>query len=102
VDLVEVDVVRAESREGGVDLLHDGLAGQTGAAETVVHLEEHLRGQDDVLTAGVAVDGTPDDLFGGAVSVDVGRVPQRDPGLDCLPEDGRGAVVVERPAAEAP
>jgi hypothetical protein len=63
VDLVEVDVLRAEPGQRGVDVLHDRLAGQAGSAGTTVHREVHLGGQDDLLAARVLLDGSTDDLF---------------------------------------
>ena len=49
VDLVEVDVVGAEPRERGVDLLEDRLARQALPARAVVHPDEDLGGEHDVL-----------------------------------------------------
>jgi hypothetical protein len=63
VDLVQVHVVGAEPAQGVIELLDDRAPGQARAAGAVVHLEEHLGRQDDVLAAGVAADGAPGDLL---------------------------------------
>jgi hypothetical protein len=63
VDLVQVDVIGAKPGQGGVDLLHDCFAGQAGSAGTVVHLAEHLGGQDDVLATRIAPDRAADDFL---------------------------------------
>jgi hypothetical protein len=63
VDLVEVDVVGAEAAQGVVELLEDRAPGQARAAGAVVHREEHLGRQDDVLPAGVGADGPANDLL---------------------------------------
>src|SRR4029077_18763947 len=78
VDLVQVDAVGAEPGQGGVDLLHDGLAGQPGPAGTVVHLAEHLGGQHDVLATRIAPDRAAGDLFRGTGLVDVRGIPEGD------------------------
>jgi hypothetical protein len=53
VDLVQVHVVGAEPAQGIIQLLEDRAAGQARPARSVVHLEEHLGRQDDVLAPGV-------------------------------------------------
>ena len=47
VDLVEVDVGRVEAREGGVDGVEDGGAGEAGAVEVVARVEEVGAGAGD-------------------------------------------------------
>ena len=63
VNLVQVDVVGVETGQRGVDLLHDGPAGEPGAAGAVVHAPVHLGGEHDVLTPGELPDGSPDELL---------------------------------------
>jgi hypothetical protein len=101
VDLVEVDVVGAKTAQRGVDLLHDGFAGEPGSARSVVHSEEHLGRQDDVVASGVLANRPADDLFRGSVAVDVGGVPEGDAEVDGLPEDRLSGLVVEGPLVEA-
>ena len=64
VDLVEVDVVGAESGQGRVHLLHDRLAGQAAVPRAVSDLDEHLRREDDLLTLGELAERFTDDAFG--------------------------------------
>src|SRR5690606_35043471 len=90
----------AESSQRGVDLLHDGLAGQPRAARAIVHLEEDLGGQHHVLTPGVLADRPPDDLLRAAVPVDVGGVPEGDAEFHGLPEDRLGRLIVQRPLVD--
>jgi hypothetical protein len=63
VDLIKVHVVGAEPAQGIVKLLDDRAPGQARAAGAVVHLEEHLGRQDDVLATGVGADGPAGDLL---------------------------------------
>ena len=97
VDLVQVDVVRAEPRQRRVDLFEDRLARQALSAGAVVHLPPHLRREHDVLTAGVAGDRAADDLFGRAELIDVRGVPERHAELDGLLEERLCLVFGERP-----
>ena len=97
MDLVEIDVVGPEPRQGGVDLFEDGLARQALTARAVMHPAVHLGGQHDVLAAGVTLDGAADELLGGPVLIDVGGVPEGDSEVHGLPEEGLGRVVVEGP-----
>jgi hypothetical protein len=77
------------------------FAGQAGAAGAVVHLVVHLRGQHDVLAAGVGLDGSADELLRGAPAVAVGRVPEGDAKLDRLPEERLRRLLVQGPLVKA-
>src|SRR4051794_27082291 len=75
--LVEVDVVRAEPREGCVDLFENRLARQTLSSWALVHSPPDLRREHDVLAARVPGDRAPDELFRRAELVDVCGIPER-------------------------
>jgi len=49
MDLIQIDVLGPQARQGRVDLLQDRLARQALPARAVVHPAEQLGGQDDVL-----------------------------------------------------
>src|SRR6185369_2948631 len=101
VNLVEVDVVGAETGEGGVDLFEDCFAGQALPAWTRVHPPPHLRGEDDVLAAGVALDRAADEFLRRAGLIRVGGVPEGNAEFDGLPEEWLCGVVVEGPRVGA-
>ena len=82
VDLVEVDVVRLEPAEAGVDLLQDRLAGQTGAVGPGPHPAVDLGGEDDVLAVGVRLQRPAGVLLAGAGGVDVRGVEGVDAGFE--------------------
>jgi hypothetical protein len=52
VDLIEVDIVRAEPAQAGVDLAHDRLAGEALAIRARMHLPAHLRRQHELVAVG--------------------------------------------------
>jgi hypothetical protein len=101
VDLVQVDVVGAEAGQRGVDLLHDRLARESGSAWAVMHLEEHLGGEDDLVSAGVLLQCSPDDLFRAADAVNIGGIPEGDAEFDGLLEERLRLIVAEGPFAES-
>ena len=82
--LIEIDVVGLQALEGGVDLLVDLLAGE--AAARLVHREEELRGEDELL-ASEALEDFPPGRLRRAGAVDVGGVEEVDADL----EGGAGA-----------
>jgi hypothetical protein len=62
-----------------------------------MHLAGHFRGEDDVLTTGVPIDGAPDELLRTTLLVDVGGVPEGDAKFDGLSEEWLRSVLVEGP-----
>lgn len=98
VDLVEVDVVGAQTAQAVVDLGHDRLAGQPATVGPRPHLAVHLGGQHDLVAAGEVGQRPADDLLAGAVGIDVRGVEEVDPCLDGLPYEGPAGLLVQRPA----
>jgi hypothetical protein len=64
----------------------DRLAGQTPTARARVHRQEDPCRQDDVVTAAVLPDGSPDDLLRRGAPIDVRGFPEGRPEFDGLPE----------------
>ena len=100
MDLVEVNEVGAKARQRRVDVLHDRLARQPGAARAVVHREVDLGGQDDVLAAAVLADCAADDLLRRSRRVDVRGIPKRDAKFHGLTEERLRGVLVHRPCGK--
>ena len=90
VDLVEVDVVGAEAGQEASICSMIALRDRPAPPGTVVHLEIHLGGQDDVVAAAVLLQRPADDLLRAAGAVDVGGVPEGDAELDGLLEERLG------------
>jgi len=67
----------------------------SGPTWAVVHLEMHLRRQDDVLTTGVLVNGAADDLLRATDPVDVRGVPKGDAELDRLTKERPGLLIAQ-------
>ena len=97
MDLVQVDVIGTKPGQGGVYLLHDCFPGQAGSAGTVVHLAEHLGGQQDVLAARIAPDRAANDFFGRTSLIGVRGVPEGNAEFDSLPEERLRLVVGQGP-----
>jgi hypothetical protein len=101
MDLVEVDVFRAQPGQARVDLGEDGLARQPAAVGTVVHAAVHLRGDDRLVPAGDLGKCPPHDLLAGPVGIDVGGVEEVDAELDRSMDERPARRVVERPLVVA-
>ena len=101
MDLVEVDVVGAESAQAGIDLGEDRLARQPGGVVPASHGREHLRGDHHLVAAREVRDRAPDDRLARAEGVGVGGVEEVDAVLDRLPEERSARLFVQRPGVGA-
>jgi hypothetical protein len=102
VDLVQVDVVGPETREAVVDLGHDRLAGQAAPVGPAgVHVPVDLRGDDDLVAAGVLLQRLPDDLLARPGGVDVRGVEEVDAELDGLLDQRPAVLLAEGPRMAA-
>src|SRR3954453_11594833 len=97
MNLIQIDVVRAEAAERGIDGLEDVLAREPLAVGAGAGAEEDLRGDDDLVAPGEVADGPAKDLLGGAVRVHVGRVEERDPRLERAADERPAGLLVEHP-----
>ena len=82
MDLVEVDVVHAQSAQTGVHLGEDRLPGQAGEVGAVAHPTVHLGRHHQLVAPTVVGQGPADDLLAGSGRVDVRGVEEVDPCLD--------------------
>ena len=96
VQLEEVDPVRAESAERGVDGLPDAAGMSAGDALVVGGVPE-LGGDDDVVAP--SAECGAEVRLGGPAAVDVGGVEEVDAGVEGCVHDG-GRVALVEPAAE--
>src|SRR6185437_3235954 len=69
VDLVEVDVVGAETAEALVQFKQNGFAGEAAAVGLAAHFAMDLGGDDDGFAAGVGLEKFADDAFAVAAGV---------------------------------
>ena len=101
MDLVEIDVVGAEPLQAGVDLGQDRLARQAGAVRPLAHAAVDL-GRDHHLVAPREVEQrAADDLFAGAVRIDVGGVEEVDAEVERLLDERPARRLAERPRVVA-
>ena len=99
VDLVEVDVVRAEAPQRGVDRLHDVLARQALGVGARSHRPMHLGRDHHLRSLGVFLERAADDLLARALRIDVGGVEEIDALLERLANEGARGLFLEHPFA---
>ena len=101
VDLIEVDIIRAEPAQAVVDLREDRLTRQPYAVWARPHREEYFRGKHDLVALGEVLDRAAQHLLGAALRIHVGRVEEVDPHLQRLADQRPPLFLIERPAAMA-
>ncbi len=101
MDLVEVDVIRAEPPQAGVDLDHDGLARKALAVGVRAHRVVDLGRDHDLVPSGEVAQGAADDLLARAVGIGVGGVEEVDAELEGSFDERPALFFVERPGMRA-
>ena len=100
VQEIEVDIVRLQPLERGVDGTHDVLApvaaGIRIAGRTIVR---ELRGDDDMVAKPGLGDEAADKALAHAAGIGIRRVDEVAAGLDVAVEDGAGGRLVAAPGA---
>ena len=87
MDLIEIDVVGAESRQRRVDRRHDVLARQPAIVGVVAHRIEHLGRDHDLVARGEVTQRAAEDLFADADGIHVGGVEEVDAELERAPDE---------------
>ncbi len=95
VHLVEVDPVRVQAAEARLDLLHDPAARVAAPVRALAHPAVELRREHDLVAP--PRERLPDDLLVLAGRVDVRRVDDVDPGVQCCVDDPDALGVVGVP-----
>ncbi len=96
VDLVEIDVIRLQPLQAGLDGVHDMAARRAHIVPSRPHPAVNLGRQDDVLASDAEIlEGLAESPFGLASGVDVGRVEEIDPGIDAGFDERIGAGLVD-------
>ena len=101
VDLVQIDVISAEAGQGGIDLLHDRLAGQTALTGAIADLDENLCGDDDLVAVREPSKCLADDPLRAAERIDVRGVPEVDAMVERLSKIRQRFVLRQRPFLES-
>src|SRR3989441_1676707 len=101
MNLIEVDVISAETAQARVDFDHDGLAGQPACISTRDRRIEHLSGEHHLFAPREVAERASDNLFTGAVRVAIGRVEEVDAEFDCSPNKGAAFFLIEGPRVRA-
>ena len=97
MDLIQIDVVQAETTERGVDPGENVLAGEAAAVLSRGYRVEHLGGNYCLLAPQVFAHQPPCHHLTGAAVVDIGRVEERDAALHGGPHNGFGLLLTDRP-----
>src|SRR5947199_10841648 len=82
MDLVEVDVIRAEAPQARIDLAHDRLPGQAGAIGSRPHPAIDLGSDDNLVPLAEILDRTPENLLAAAEGIAVRRIEEIDAGFE--------------------
>ena len=96
MDLVEVDILRAQAAEAVFDLLAEPCGGQVGEDAAVVPIQANLGSDVEGLAAAVSAHGLADDLLGAPVAVDGRGVDEVDAALDGAQAGGDGYFFGDR------
>jgi hypothetical protein len=99
MDLIEVDIIRAEALQRGVDPLHDVLARQAAGVRPRPHRVEHLRGDHDLVAPGEFLDRPAENFLAGARRINIGVVEEVDPALEGALDERARSLLVEHPLA---
>src|SRR5882757_523677 len=97
MNLVEIDIVRAEPAQAGIHLHEDRLARQPRAVRAGAHAAPHLGGEYDVIPLCELLQSATGNLFTRAGGVDIRRVEEIDSGLESLREERATIALIERP-----
>ncbi len=95
VDLIEVDVVRAQAAQAVLASRHDPSARVALCVGVLAHDAVHLGGQNDLLPI-LLGQRLAHDLLGLAERIDIGRVDEVDPRIERAVDDADGLVMVGR------
>src|ERR1700678_4524589 len=82
MDLIEIDVIGAETAQARINLGHDGLARNAHAVWTGTHAEIDFGGDRHLLASCELFKRSPDDFFAGATRVHVCRIEEIDAAFD--------------------
>ena len=98
VDLIEVDMIEAESFQAGRDLVHDVSARQADGVRPRPHPAANLGRDDDVLALDAKIAQSLANLnLGLPFGIDVGRIDEIDSSLKSAADELGGGDLIERP-----
>ena len=92
MDLIQVDIVRLQAPQAGLDLLEDRRAGEPLSVRPLSHPAPDLGRQDHPVAP--AVQGLADDLLAAAAAVDVRGVQKVDPRVERAVDHTQGEGLV--------
>ena len=99
VGLVEIDIVRFQALQRGIDPIEDVLAGKPASVRVVRHGVANLGGHDDFVPGGVFEKRAPQDGFALADGIEIAGVEKIDAAVQRLFDNGPAIGVVEHPFA---
>src|SRR3984893_11666141 len=101
VDLIEVDVIGAETPQAVIDLAHDRLARQATSVGSLAHASVDFGCDDNLVAAGEVPNRSPKDFLAAAKGIPVRRIKEVDAAFE-RPLDERTALrLVDAPGVGA-
>src|SRR5262249_50482559 len=101
MDLVEVDIIGAESAQALIDFEQDVLAGQTGAIGAGAHSVKDLGGNDHLLASREILERAAENLFALADGIAIRGIEEIDAGFQRLLNERAALFLAECPLVEA-
>src|SRR4051812_9293254 len=102
VDLVQVDMIRAQPAKAGVDLRHDGLARKAAAVRILAHRTMDLGGDDHLVALGEIAQCPAVDLLARSGRIDIGGVEEVDAQLQRTLNEGPALLLAQGPRMVSP
>jgi hypothetical protein len=101
VDLVEVNVIHAETPQAGVDARHDRLARKAARIEAFAEWEINLGRDHNLIAIGEVTNRAAQKLLAGAIGVGVGRIEKVDAQLQRAAKERARLFFRQRPGVRA-
>src|SRR5215207_5615886 len=101
VNLIQIDVVRAEPSKARVHLGHDRLARQSCPVRALMHAAMNLRRDHQFIAPAKVPQSPPDDLLAAASRIHVRRVEEVDSTLKRSTDQRPAVLLVQRPRVGA-
>src|SRR5471030_2711705 len=97
MDLIEIDIIRAQAPQRSVDSFHDTFAREAMRVDARAHRAEDLGRDDDFVAFGEILDRAAQYFLAGPLRIDVGGVEEVDALLQRFPDEGSRGLFLQNP-----